>query len=360
MLARRKTTSGRIALFVLIAAATALVATGDALAAAAPGPQIKVFEGTRPIAGRDYASSDQDLRVVVTKLEARQGGVVLLIDGQPYGQEKQADDQGAVEFSPVKCSAGTHTAQAKVSKKNLPAKASKTGLRSPQVTFHVVNRPRKPEVVALISNERRFMASKKTYRVDAPRFDVEVTVPDREPGDQVVAWCKTTGARLGEATLGSDPTARVQVDMGHRRECDVALQVWRGGVHGKPSPKIKVQVPKALPTAAVRKRPPASGAFSVLPRVETVPTQEEVASGTPRAEPLRSKGFTFDRPAHFPLPEFGRDGEPIDHLGLVIYEGMRFVVDRDGHYTVRFLASAPAMPVELRLQFFVADKDKSC
>ncbi|WZO98247.1 fibronectin type III domain-containing protein [Isosphaeraceae bacterium EP7] len=60
--------------------------------------------------------------------------------------------------------------------------------------------------------------------------------------------------------------------------------------------------------------------------------------------------FDFAAPAHFPLPKFGDCPEEIEAEGLVIHEGMRFVAAPNGLYEVRFVASAPAMPVTVRLQ----------
>jgi len=61
--------------------------------------------------------------------------------------------------------------------------------------------------------------------------------------------------------------------------------------------------------------------------------------------------YRFDHPARFPLPEFGYHHELLEREGVLIYEGMRLMVRRDGRYQVRFVAGTPPLPVAMRLQF---------
>lgn len=64
-----------------------------------------------------------------------------------------------------------------------------------------------------------------------------------------------------------------------------------------------------------------------------------------------SSPFVFATAAHFPIREFGLRGKPLDREGIVIYEDMALHFDRDGNYEVHFRATAPQMPVTIRLQF---------
>ena len=55
--------------------------------------------------------------------------------------------------------------------------------------------------------------------------------------------------------------------------------------------------------------------------------------------------------AHFPIPRFNAMGSPVSSDGVVIYEGMKFTVDSStGYYEVSFTATAPNIPVLVRLQ----------
>lgn len=60
---------------------------------------------------------------------------------------------------------------------------------------------------------------------------------------------------------------------------------------------------------------------------------------------------TFTSAAHFPIPRFTAAGEPVSADGLVIYEGMKFTAyPETGHYDLSFTATAPNVPVTVRLQ----------
>ena len=60
---------------------------------------------------------------------------------------------------------------------------------------------------------------------------------------------------------------------------------------------------------------------------------------------------TFAAAAHFPFPRFNQTGEPAPTDGLVVYEGMKLTVDPvGGRYDLTFTATAPNVPVTVRLQ----------
>ncbi len=63
--------------------------------------------------------------------------------------------------------------------------------------------------------------------------------------------------------------------------------------------------------------------------------------------------FYFASAAHFPMRQFGPNGEVVDCEGAVIYEDMEFSFDRDGNYKVRFTIGTPAMPTTIRLRFLI-------
>ena len=70
-----------------------------------------------------------------------------------------------------------------------------------------------------------------------------------------------------------------------------------------------------------------------------------------RSQVMTSTQFPFHEPAHFPLIQFGQDGEAQPEDGLTIEEGMRLDLFEDGRYLVYFQATAPALPVTVRLRF---------
>jgi hypothetical protein len=136
-----------------------------------------------------------------------------------------------------------------------------------------------------------------------------------------------------------------------------------------------VALPEAKPTAEelatkARLERLAAVAFEdlptvvrLVPRASMRPDERDQVEG-PRAsfgtneDPARH--FDFAAPAHFPLPQFNDcDAEGLDDEGVVIYEGMRLDVASDGRYEVRFIATTPAMPVTLRLQFRLRQYDGS-
>jgi hypothetical protein len=66
--------------------------------------------------------------------------------------------------------------------------------------------------------------------------------------------------------------------------------------------------------------------------------------------------YHFDHPARFPMPQFGANCPGIEGEGAVIHEGMRLLAKTNGQYEVRFNITAPQMPVNLRLQLILYDK----
>lgn len=59
----------------------------------------------------------------------------------------------------------------------------------------------------------------------------------------------------------------------------------------------------------------------------------------------------FSEAAFIPYPRFDLEGRCVPGEGLLIYEGMRLVVDpATGQYDLTFTATVPRMPVTLRLQ----------
>lgn len=57
----------------------------------------------------------------------------------------------------------------------------------------------------------------------------------------------------------------------------------------------------------------------------------------------------FRDAAHFPLPGFDLDGGGVDREGVLIYEGMRVILYKDGVYEVSFVARAESWPTTLRI-----------
>jgi len=121
-----------------------------------------------------------------------------------------------------------------------------------------------------------------------------------------------------------------------------------------PPPPIPSQLPKA-----VRQPPQGKDAFAQMPTVEVIPLAADARLRPKDSdESLESLvsctyTYTFANPASFDYPHFGTGCEIFETEGLIIHEGMRLVVVKDGHYQVSFTASAPAMPVTLRLQLQV-------
>ena len=93
-----------------------------------------------------------------------------------------------------------------------------------------------------------------------------------------------------------------------------------------------------------------SAPFLRTPRVELLSACKGT-SPTPATCGAERWSHTFTGAAHFPITRFGPAGEPVETEGLVIYEGMKLTVDRDsGHYDLSFTATAPNVPVTVRLQ----------
>lgn len=108
-------------------------------------------------------------------------------------------------------------------------------------------------------------------------------------------------------------------------------------------------------------------AFPQLPTVSQVPTTFDANEHRTHHQALReiagrcgilTKEFRFSAPAHFPYPRFGAVNDYYADDGIVIYEGMRLVVAQNGYYEVQFTATSPAMPVTVRMQLFVSDREK--
>jgi|GEM_PF-4003175 len=72
-------------------------------------------------------------------------------------------------------------------------------------------------------------------------------------------------------------------------------------------------------------------------------------------ESLRT--YHFDLPARFPVTRFGNDCCAFEDEGAIIHEGMRFLARQDGQYEVRFNITAPSIPVVVRLQLVLYEKD---
>lgn len=102
--------------------------------------------------------------------------------------------------------------------------------------------------------------------------------------------------------------------------------------------------------------------FDRLPEVTSVPISGDTLSlgALDNDDRPRALGrYTFDRPAHFPMPGFDALGCPSDRPGLLIYEGMRVAVREKGQYDVNLTVSIPDRPVTLRLQLkLVFDREQ--
>jgi hypothetical protein len=99
---------------------------------------------------------------------------------------------------------------------------------------------------------------------------------------------------------------------------------------------------------------PAAQPFGLLPRVcrvEPAPCHGGAGGGTDEVIVCPGWVKEFHQAAHFPVPRFDQTGAPMLGDGLLIYEGMRLVVDpATGIYEVSFTATVPNMPATLRLQ----------
>lgn len=96
---------------------------------------------------------------------------------------------------------------------------------------------------------------------------------------------------------------------------------------------------------------PTADAFCEIPLARPIQRQGDTDAYVP---PTQQKSVSyccrFAAPAHFPLTEFGPEGESIEREGAVIYEGMRLSVDPEGRYELQFVVTTPALPTRLRLQ----------
>lgn len=72
---------------------------------------------------------------------------------------------------------------------------------------------------------------------------------------------------------------------------------------------------------------------------------------------LQAKYHYFALPAHFPVPTLAEHCNGPGAEGVVIHEGMRLFATDDGGYEVQFAATAPALPVTLRLQLVLTKMD---
>ena len=133
------------------------------------------------------------------------------------------------------------------------------------------------------------------------------------------------------------------------------IKVDQAAAPAKGASLVAPPIPSQLPQPP--RRPPLSrDAFAQMPSVEVVPLAADARlRPNDYDEPLESlvcctHTYTFAHPASFDYPHFSAGCEVFETDGLIIHEGMRLVVAKDGHYQVSFTASAPAMPVTLRLQ----------
>jgi len=102
---------------------------------------------------------------------------------------------------------------------------------------------------------------------------------------------------------------------------------------------------------------PAAHPFQRLPRICLLKACECDSAGTALGAAYWVK--EFHDAAHVPLPRFTIDGHAVCHDGLLIYEGMRVTVYKNGVYDVSFTAEVPDMPVTLRLQLVLQRPEKS-
>lgn len=104
---------------------------------------------------------------------------------------------------------------------------------------------------------------------------------------------------------------------------------------------------------------PAAHPFHRLPRI--CPLKPCDCDSTGSAPIAHYWVKDFHDAAHVPLPRFTIDGQAVCQDGLLIYEGMRVTVYRNGTYDVSFTAEVPHMPVTLRMQLVLQrpanDKD---
>lgn len=109
-----------------------------------------------------------------------------------------------------------------------------------------------------------------------------------------------------------------------------------------------------VPTDAAVRRQQADPGMMTQP-FQRVPVLRPVGPATDRggAAVLAGNRWVKEFPyaAHFPLPRFDQNLTPVGADGLVIYEGMRLVVDVDtGEYDLELTAAIPETPVTVRLQ----------
>jgi hypothetical protein len=111
-----------------------------------------------------------------------------------------------------------------------------------------------------------------------------------------------------------------------------------------------------LPTSPQDSPSSLTRAFHVTPLVKELGSEDEQQCECPDDKRCQMKfetSYAFVDPAHFPRREFGLTGQSFAREGLVIYEGMRFRCNPHGQYEVEFMAEAPPVPVNLRLQLAI-------
>jgi hypothetical protein len=95
----------------------------------------------------------------------------------------------------------------------------------------------------------------------------------------------------------------------------------------------------------------ASSPFSRLPCVNPIDPCTKADCLTECKDKTKIWKHTFHKAAQFPFPRFNQQGCQVPDDGLLIYEGMTLTVDEStGNFEVAFVATAPQIPVVLRLQ----------
>jgi len=120
--------------------------------------------------------------------------------------------------------------------------------------------------------------------------------------------------------------------------------VWLGLPYGWPSAPRTESHQSAHDTAECC--PPY--AFDARPYVAAVDKDDEdCASKEDKANCLR---ISFLQPAHFPDTRYDLGGLPFEADGVIIHEGMSFVINENGGYRVRMTVTAPDTAITLRLR----------
>ncbi len=92
--------------------------------------------------------------------------------------------------------------------------------------------------------------------------------------------------------------------------------------------------------------------FLRTPSIELIgPCRDTGTNGNGAKATASTWKHTFHRAARFSIPRYGQHQQPIEHDGLLIYEGMTLTVNPEtGVYDLNFTATAPPTPVTVRLQ----------